>query len=525
MSKEILLVVDMVSNEKGVDKGVIFDALECALINATKKRYGHEVDAIVTIDRHTGEYRTFRCWQVVDDEALSLPERQLAVTDARQRLQQAGSVYMTSADDKQRILRNMSAYKAPAEIGAEGYYCEPMESVAFGRIAAQTARQVIVQKVREAERAQVVDAYRERVGELLSGVVKRLEKGSVILDLGGNAEAIVAREDLIPRESIRPGDRLRAYLQAVRNEARGAQLQMSRVAPELLIQLFTLEVPEISEGFIEVKSAARDPGIRAKIAVCAKDPRIDPVGACVGMRGSRVQAVSNELNGERVDIILWDENPAKFVLNAMSPAEVVSIVIDEETHSMDVAVAEDQLSQAIGKGGQNVKLASQLTGWELNVMTASQAEQKQEAELQIQRDMFMKQLAVDEEVAAVLVAEGFSTLEEVAYVPLSEMLEIDGFDEEMVNELRSRAKDALLTREIVKEESLEPGTPSQALLELEGMTPTLAKALAQQGIATLDDLAEQSVDDLRVFDNLDETQAAALIMAARAPWFAAEQQD
>lgn len=498
MNKDILTVVEMVSNEKGVDKAIIFDALECALVSATKKRYGAEWDVRVSIDRHSGDYATFRRWEVVTDEdAVEIPERQLSLSEAQAR---------NSALTVGELLE------------------ESMASVEFGRIAAQTARQVIVQKVREAERAQVVAAYEDRVGELLSGMVKRLDKGNIIVELGGNAEGIIPREDLIPRESMRPGDRVRAYLRSVRSEPRGPQLFLSRTAPELLIQLFKLEVPEIGENFIEVIGAARDPGLRAKIAVHASDPRIDPVGACVGMRGSRVQAVSNELCGERVDIIPWDENPAKFVINAMSPAEVVSIIIDEDAHSMDVAVAEDQLSQAIGKGGQNVRLASQLTGWTLNVMTAAQAEEKQEAEAQALHSLFMDKLDVDEDVAAVLVDEGFSSLEEVAYVPLSEMLEIDGFDEDIVQELRERAKDALVTEEIASEEQLEDREPAEDLLNMDGMNPDLARALASRGIATMDELAEQAVDDLMEIEGMDEEQAAALIMTARAPWFADENQ-
>ncbi len=498
MSKEILVVVDMVSNEKGVDKNIIFEALECALVNATKKRYGYDWDVEIKIDRHTGDYITQRRWVVVNDEAFESEERQISLTAAQA--------------------------KKPGILVGETLV-EAMESVAFGRIAAQTARQVIMQKVREAERAQVVAAYLARVGELLSGIVKRVEKGNVILDLGNNVEAVINRDEMLPRESVRLGDRIRGYLRSVKPESRGPQLLISRVAPELLIELFKLEVPEINEGLIKVVHAARDPGSRAKIAVHTQDPRIDPVGACVGMRGSRVQAVSGELGGERVDIILWDENPAKFVINAMSPAEVVSIIIDEDAHSMDVAVAEDQLSQAIGRGGQNVKLASQLTGWHLNVMTASEAEKKQEVEVHSLVQLFMNKLDVDEDVAGLLVAEGFSTIEEVAYVPLNEILDIEGFDENIVEELRNRAKDALVTQEIANEELLESQAPSAELLAMEGMDEILAYQLASRGITTLDDLAEQAVDDLLELEHMDEARAAALIMTARAPWFADEKQD
>lgn len=498
MSKEILLVVDAVSNEKGISKGIIFEAIEAALASATRKRYGSEIDVRVAINRETGDYDTFRRWEVVaDDQELEAPERQIRLSDARQ------------IDPK-------------AEVG--GFVEKSMESVSFGRIAAQTAKQVIVQKVREAERAQIVDAYRERKGQLVTGVVKRVERGSVYLDLGGNTEAMVPREEMIPREAIRPGDRLRGYLYDVRPESRGPQLFISRTRPEFLVELFKLEVPEVGQGLIEILGAARDPGLRAKIAVKSNDPRIDPVGACVGMRGSRVQAVSNELAGERIDIILWNENPAQFVVNAMSPAEVVSIVVDEDAHSMDIAVAEDQLSQAIGRGGQNVRLASQLTGWELNVMTVRQAEERSEAEAQGLQRMFMEQLDVDEEVAVILVQEGFSSIEEVAYVPAHELLEIEEFDEAIVEELRGRAKDVLLTRAIASEERLSSTKPAPDLLDMEGMDSTLAYTLAGRGICTREDLAELAVDDLTDIEGMDEDRAAKLIMAARAHWFADEQQ-
>jgi N utilization substance protein A len=396
--------------------------------------------------------------------------------------------------------------------------------VDFGRIGAQTAKQVIVQKVREAERAQVVEAYQHRIGELVTGIVKRVERGNVYLDLGGNAEAIIYREEMIPREAVRPGDRLRGYLQDVRTEPRGPQLFVSRVAPEFLVELFKLEVPEVGQGLIEILGAARDPGLRAKIAVKTNDPRIDPVGACVGMRGSRVQTVSTELAGERVDIILWDENPAQFVINAMSPAEVVSIVVDEENNSMDVAVTTDQLSQAIGRGGQNVRLASQLTHWELNVMDEQQAAEKSEEEAQKLQKLFMEDLDVDEEVAAILVQEGFSSVEEIAYVPNSELLQIEEFEEDIVEELRGRARDVLLTRAIVNEESMGGSQPAQDLLEMEGMDRDLAFTLAGKGIVSMEDLAEQAVDDLMDIDGMDEERAGQLIMTARAPWFAEQEQ-
>jgi N utilization substance protein A len=394
-----------------------------------------------------------------------------------------------------------------------------MPSVEFGRIAAQTAKQVIVQKVREAERAQVIDAYEDRVGEMVSGVVKRVERSGIIVDLGNNAEAFIPREFMIPREAMRPGDRIRAYLYEVRSEMRGPQLFLSRTAPELLVELFTLEVPEINEGLIEIISGARDPGARAKIAVKANDPRIDPIGACVGMRGSRVQAVSNELSGERVDIILWDENPAQFVINAMAPAEVASILVDEETHSMDVAVDEENLSQAIGRGGQNVRLASELSGWELNVMSTEQADEKNEAESQAVQQLFMEQLDVDEEIATILVQEGFTSIEEVAYVPENEMLKIEEFDAELVTELRERARDLMITKAIVSEEKLVDAKPADDLLNMDGMDEALAYELARNGVVTMEDLAEQSVDELMEIEGLDEERAGKLIMTARIPWF------
>ncbi|MCO6413542.1 MAG: transcription termination/antitermination protein NusA [Thiogranum sp.] len=511
MSKEILLVVDAVSNEKGVDKEVIFGAIEAALASATKKRHEEDVDARVAIDRNTGDYTTYRRWEVVEEHAASEGE---AEGDAEEGYR---------FPSRQILLEE--ARKIKPEIQPGEYIEEQMESVDFGRIGAQTAKQVIVQKVREAERAQVVDAYQDRVGELVTGIVKRVERGNVYLDLGGNAEAIIYREEMIPREAVRPGDRLRGYLKEVRSESRGPQLFVSRVAPAFLVELFKLEVPEVGQGLIEILGAARDPGLRAKIAVKSNDPRIDPVGACVGMRGSRVQTVSTELAGERVDIILWDENPAQFVINAMSPAEVVSIVVDEDSHSMDVAVATEQLSQAIGRGGQNVRLASQLTGWELNVMDEQQAVEKSEEEAQRLQKLFMDDLDVDEEVAAILVQEGFSTVEEIAYVPNSELLQIEEFEEDTVEELRGRARDVLLTRAIVNEEGISGERPAQDLLDMEGMDTELAYALAAKGIVTMEDLAEQAVDDLMdSIEGMDETRAAQLIMTARAPWFADQEQ-
>lgn len=497
-NKEILLVVDAVSNEKDIDRGVIFEAIESALATASKKLSDKDIDTRVSIDRKSGNYKTYRRWLVIaDDEELEYADKQITLTEAKEK---------------------------DADIEVGGYIEEDMDSVAFGRIAAQTAKQVIVQKVREAERARIVNAFKDRIGQLVMGVVKRVEKGSVILDLGENVEAIIPRDEMIPREAVRPGDRLRGYLRDVKSESRGPQLFVSRTAPELLIELFKLEVPEVGEGLIDILGASRDPGARAKIAVKSNDPRIDPVGACVGMRGSRVRAVSNELSDERVDIILWDENPAQFVINAMSPAEVSAIVVDEDANSMTIAVAEDQLSQAIGRGGQNVRLASELTGWELNVMSEQQAAEKSEAEQQELVELFKEQLDVDEEVASILVQEGYTSIEEVAYVPLGEMLAIEEFDQEMVEELRNRAKDVLLTRALAQEEELEVSQPAEDLLHMDGMDDHLAHVLASHGVITMEDLAEKSVDDLMDIEEISEERAAQLIMTARAPWFAEEQQ-
>jgi N utilization substance protein A len=498
VNKEILMVVDAVSNEKGVDKEVIFEALEAALASATRKKHGEELDVRVQIDRKTGDYDTFRRWKVFADDSteLEVPERELRLDDARD-------------------------LNPEIEIG--GFVEQGIESVAFGRIAAQQAKQVIVQKVREAERAQVVDAYKDRVGTLVSGVVKRVDRNGIYVDLGSNAEGFVPRTDMIPREQVKPQDRIKAFLKEVRSEPRGPQLFLSRTAPEFLIELFKLEVPEVGQGHINILGAARDAGVRAKIAVKSNDPRIDPVGACVGMRGSRVQAVSNEIAGERVDIIPHDDNPAQFVINAMSPAEVMSIVMDEDSHSMDIAVSEEKLSQAIGRGGQNIRLASQLTGWDLNVMTESDAEQKSESEAKELVQNFMKQLDVDEDVAAILAQEGFSTIEEIAYVPQAELKSIEAFDEELIKELRNRARDVLLTQAIASEESLDQSMPADDLLLLEGMSPDLALALARRGVRTREELAEQAIDDITDIEGLGADEAGKLIMKARAHWFEAGQ--
>jgi transcription termination/antitermination protein NusA len=488
---EILMVVDAVSREKGVEREIIFKALEAALATATRKRHKEDIDVRVAIHRDTGEYDTFRRWEVLDDESESFefPERQILLAYARQ--------------------------KNP-DIQIGDFIEEPIAPVEFGRIAAQAAKQVIVQKVREAEREQIVNQFKERKGTLVTGVVKRMERGEVIVDLG-SAEALLPKSAMISHEGLRPGDRIRAYLEDVYSTPRGPQLFLSRTAPQLLIELFKLEVPEAGENLITLHAAARDPGLRAKIAVSSKDPRIDPIGACVGMRGMRVQSVSNELAGERVDIIL-------FVINALAPAEVKSIVVDEELHAMDVIVDEAQLSQAIGRGGQNVRLASELTGWEINIMTEEAAHEKGAAEAVATRQMFVDQLGVDEDVAEILVHEGFTTLDEVAYVPKQEMLQIEEFDEDIVEALRSRARDVLLTKAIALEEKIDMAEPAQDLLGMEGMDEHTARLLASHGIKTMEELAEQAVDDLLEIEGIDEERARQLIMTARAPWFANQAQ-
>ena len=495
MSKEILMVAEAVSNEKGVSEDIIFEAIELALATATKKRYDEESDIEVTIDRISGDYVTTRKWLVVPDTELALLGTQFTTEEA------------IEVDENLR----------PGDV-----HEEVVENVGFGRIAAQTAKQVIVQRVREAERAQVVDQYKDRMGELLAGTVKKVTRDNIILDLGNNAEGLLPRSELVGRETFRMNDRVRAILLEINEESRGPQLILSRACKEMLIELFKIEVPEISEGVIQIRSAARDPGPRAKIAVKTGDQRIDPVGACVGMRGSRVQAVSNELDTERVDIILWDDNPAQLVINAMSPAEVESIVVDEDSNTMEVAVAEDNLAQAIGRGGQNVRLASDLTGWTINVMSTDEAIEKQEAEAGEIMETFMNALDVDEDVAAVLVEEGFTTVEEVAYVPLEEMAGIEGFDEDIAEELRARAKDALLTMAIASEEELGSNEPAQDLLEMRGMDKQLAYVLASMSVITMEDLAEQSVDELMDIEGMTEEWAAELIMTAREPWVAEE---
>ncbi|OGT00990.1 MAG: transcription termination/antitermination protein NusA [Gallionellales bacterium RIFCSPLOWO2_12_FULL_59_22] len=490
MSREILLLVDALSREKSVDKEVVFEALESALASATKKRFADEADVRVSIDRETGEYESFRRWEVMDDETFETPDMHIKLEEAQ---------------------------KHNPDIQLGEFVEEPLESIDFGRIGAQAAKQVIFQKIRDAEREQVLSDFMERKEHLVSGTVKRLERGNALIEFG-KIEALLPREQMIPKENLRVGDRVKAHLLRVDRSARGPQVILSRTSPELLVKLFELEVPEIEENLLEIVSAARDPGSRAKIAVLSHDPRIDPIGTCVGMRGSRVQGVTNELAGERVDIILWSNDPATYVINALAPAEVSSIVVDEEKHSMDVVVEEENLAQSIGRGGQNVRLASELTGWELNIMTVEQSNEKHAEEFSKTRVIFMEKLDVDEEVADILVQEGFNTLEEVAYVPLEEMLEIESFDEATVNELRSRARNALLTAAIASEEKVEHGI--EDLLKLEGMDEQTARTLAAKGVTTQEQLADLDADELVELSGMDGERANALIMAARAPWFA-----
>jgi len=499
MNKEILAVVEAVSNEKSLPREKIFEALESALATATKKKYEQEIDVRVEIDRKSGDFDTFRRWVIVEE--VTQPTKEITLEAAR-------------FEDE--------------SLNVGEYVEDQIESVTFDRITTQTAKQVIVQKVREAERALVVDQFRDQEGEIITGVVKKVNRDNISLEiksegLPGNAEAVILREDMLPRENFRPGDRIRGVLYAVRPEARGAQLFVTRSKPEMLVELFRIEVPEIGEEVIEIKAAARDPGSRAKIAVKTNDKRIDPVGACVGMRGARVQAVSTELGGERIDIVLWDDNPAQFVINAMAPADVASIVVDEDKHTMDIAVEAGNLAQAIGRNGQNVRLASQLSGWELNVMTVDDLQAKHQAEAHAAIDTFTKYLDIDEDFATVLVEEGFSTLEELAYVPMKELLEIDGLDEPTVEALRECAKNALTTLALAQEESLGDKKPADDLLNLEGLDRAIAFKLAARGVCTLEDLAEQGVDDLADIEGLTDEKAGELIMAARnICWFGDE---
>jgi N utilization substance protein A len=489
MSREILLLVDALAREKNVEKEIVFGALELALASATKKLHEEDIDVRVEIDRETGEYHSFRRWEVVEDLDHEEPSRQLAMTDVHER-------------------------NLPLQVGEA--YEEPLEAIEFGRIGAQTAKQVILQKIRDAEREQNLNDFLQRRESIVSGMIKRIERGNAILELG-KLEAILPRDQMIPKENLRTGDRVRAYLLRVDRTGRGPQLVLSRIVPEFIIKLFENEVPEMENGLIEIKAAARDPGLRAKIAVKSNDPRVDAQGTCIGVRGTRVQTVTNELDGERVDVILWSHDPAQFVVSALAPAEINSIIVDEDSHNMDVIVDEANLAQAIGRGGQNVRLASELTGWQINIMTVEQAEEKHKSEFAAARELFMEALEVDESIADILVQEGFNTLEEVAYVPLTELMEIEAFDEEIVNALRSRARDALLTQAIVREEKIEHTAPE--LLALEGMDTALAATLAKHEVHTRDDLADLAVDDLVEMAGISSDEAEKLIMTARAHWF------
>ncbi len=492
MSRELLMLADALAREKNVEREIVFQSLESALASATKKRFPDEVDVRVSIDRESGDYESFRRWQVVPDGELEDHDLQIILTEARKQI---------------------------ADIEVGDFIEEELEPIEFGRIGAQAAKQVILQRIREAEREQILKDFLERGEVIINGTVKRLERGDVIVE-SGKIEARLPRDQMIPKENLRPGDRVRAYMLRVERTQRGPQIILSRTAPEFIMKLFELEVPEIEQGMLIIKSAARDPGVRAKIAVFTADRRIDPIGTCVGVRGSRVQAVTHELAGERVDIVLWSEDPAEFVIGALAPANVSSIVVDEERHAMDVVVDEAELAVAIGRGGQNVRLASELTGWQINIMTADESAEKSETERQSLRQVFMEKLDVDGEVADILIDEGFSTLEEVAYVPVSEMLEIEAFDEDTVNELRNRARNALLTAAIAQEEKLE--TTAQDLLDLEGMDRDLAVKLADAKVFSRDDLADLGVDELVEIAGLDTERASDLIMKARAHWFAAE---
>jgi N utilization substance protein A len=490
MSREVLMLADALAREKNVERDIVFEALEMALASASKKRFNEDVDIRVAIDRDTGEYETYRRWLVVPDEAgLQEPDKEILSFEAQEQI-------------------------ADIEIG--DFIEEQVESVAFGRIGAQTAKQVILQRIRDAEREQILNDYLERGENVMTGTVKRADKNGLIIE-SGRVEALLRRDQMIPKENLRSGDRVRGFILKVDREARGPQIELSRTAPDFLIKLFENEVPEMDQGLLEIKGAARDPGIRAKIAVVAHDKRIDPIGTCVGVRGTRVTAVRNEVAGEAVDIVLWSEDPAQFVIGALAPAQVQSIMVDEEKHAMDVVVDEENLAIAIGRSGQNVRLASELTGWHINIMTPEESAQKTEEESEKVRALFMEKLDVDQEVADILIEEGFNSLEEVAYVPLSEMLEIDAFDEDTVNELRTRARDSLLTMELAKEERVEE--VSQDLRSLEGMTTNLVAKLAEGNVHTRDDLAELAVDELVEMTGINEEDAKALIMKARAHWF------
>ncbi len=487
-AKEILLVIESVANEKNIDREIIFQAMEEALATATRKIHNMDWDVRVEIDRKHGDYKTFRRWTVVaDDVVMENPEAQIRLMDAEDATVEVGNVLE-----------------------------EEMPSIEFGRIAAQTARNVIMQKIREAERDKLVEEFQGRVGELLLGTIKRVTRDFIVIDLGEHAEGFMPRMEAIPREIYKVGDRIRVYLKEAYRDQKGAQIIMSRACPEMLIELMRLEVPEVAEEVIEIKKAVRDPGNRAKIAVKTYDTRIDPVGACIGMRGSRIQAVTNELAGERIDVVVYDDNPVQFVMNALAPAEIVSVVMDEENRVMDVAVKEEQLSLAIGKGGQNVRMAGQLTGWRLNVMAENEIEAGNGASMLSQKEVLMQGLDIDEDVANLLMQEGFTTLEEIAYVPIEELLAIGAFDEDTINELRERAKNALLARAL----SSDPrASLDKEVLALEGITEELALVLAERGIHSRDDLAEQAIDDIIDLPGMNEALAGKIIMAARAHWF------
>jgi N utilization substance protein A len=490
MNRELLMLVDAISREKNVEREVVFGAVESALASASKKLHGGEVDIRVTIDRNTGEYETFRRWHVVPSEAgLQLPDSEILLFEAQEQI---------------------------SDIEVDDYIEESVESVSIGRIGAQAAKQVILQKIRDAEREQLLTDFLSRGEKIFVGTVKRIDKGDIIVE-SGRIEGRLRRNEMIPKENLRSGDRVRAFIAEVDSAVRGPQILLSRSAPGFMTELFRQEVPEIEQGLLEIKSCARDPGSRAKIAVLSHDKRVDPIGTCVGVRGSRVNGVTNELAGERVDIVLWSEDPAQFVIGALAPANVQSIVVDEERHAMDVVVDEENLAIAIGRGGQNVRLASEMTGWRINIMTADESSAKQAAESDTLRKLFVEKLDVDAEVADILIAEGFSSLEEVAYVPMQEMLEIDGFDEDTVNELRTRAKDAVLTMDIAREENV--GDVSQDLRDFNGLGPDLISKLAEGGIHTRDDFADLAVDELTELTGIDEAMAKALIMKAREHWF------
>jgi N utilization substance protein A len=490
MSRELLLLVDALAREKNVDKNIVIGALELALASATKKRFNEDVDIRTSVDPVTGEFSFFRRWLVVNDPDIEVPAREYKLHEA---------------------------LEINPDIKVGEYIEEPVEGVEMGRIGAQTAKQVILQKIRDAEREQILSDFLAREEHLVTGVIKRMERGNAVIE-SGRVESSLPRDQMIPKENLRPGDRVRAYLWKVDRASRGPQIILSRITPEFLIKLFELEVPELEDGLLEIKAAARDPGSRAKIAVKSNDPRVDPIGTCVGMRGSRVQAVTSELGGERIDIILWSADPAQFVINALAPAEVSKITVDEEKHSMDIVVDEENLAQAIGRTGQNVRLASELTGWQINLMTLDESQKKSEEESAVTRNLFMEKLDVDQEVADILVQEGFGTLEEIAYVPLNEMLEIESFDEDTVNELRSRARNALLTQAIVTEEKLEHDV--EDLLTLEGMDNQTARLLAEKGVITKENLADLAMDEMVEMTGIDAERAKQLIMTARAPWFA-----